>query len=215
MDNPAAVLIKFIETKHRPFPKAYKDSKARESRQREQEEQVTRQQAEDFYFDFYSESFRAFQRIEFQAIRENNLEAFTVFEKWLDKNHGRGLRMLDGEATREKIAIGTNNVPCVVYQSMSGLFGKYYGTAGALSVKDTAEVDYNAIIVSPNPVKNTFSIASLYPFDEITLYDMTGKKIYYQDGNNTTISVESLKTGMYLVRVKTSKGLFTCKINKE
>ena len=94
MDNPAAVLIKFIETKHRPFPKAYKDSKARESRQREQEEQVTRQQAEDFYFDFYSESFRAFQRIEFQAIRENNLEAFTVFEKWLDKNHGRGLRIL-------------------------------------------------------------------------------------------------------------------------
>ncbi|WP_309641441.1 T9SS type A sorting domain-containing protein [Flavobacterium sp.] len=120
-----------------------------------------------------------------------------------------------GEATREKISIGTNNVPCIVYQSMSGLFGKYYGTADALTVNDNADADYSAIIVSPNPVKNTFSISSLYAVDEITLYDMTGKNIYHQNGNNTTINIESLKTGLYLVRIKTSKGLFTCKISKE
>lgn len=120
-----------------------------------------------------------------------------------------------GEATREKISIGTNNVPCIVYQSMNGLFGKYYGTENALSVKENSTRAYPSILVSPNPVKNTFTITSDYAVDEIILYDMTGKIVYHQNGNNNSITVESLQKGLYLVKVKTREGLFTSKISKE
>lgn len=120
-----------------------------------------------------------------------------------------------GEATREKISIGNNNVPCIVYQSMSGLFGKYYGTDNALAVNDNVSPNYPAIIVSPNPVKNTFTVSSIYSVDEITLYDTTGKNIYHQDGNNNIVNIESLQKGLYILQIKTSKGLFTSKISKD
>lgn len=105
MDNPAAVLISFIEKKRRPLPKAYKEAKAREARQKEQEEEAQRRLAEDCYFDYFRATFRKFQREEFQRLQENNTEAFGTFEKWLEKNHGRGLRMVSEEETREKITL--------------------------------------------------------------------------------------------------------------
>lgn len=120
-----------------------------------------------------------------------------------------------GEATRQKISIGSNNVPCIVYQSMCGLFGKYYGSENALTVNDPLTTNTTAIIVSPNPVKNSFSIATHYIVDEITLYDSTGKKIYTQKGNTNAITIESFQKGLYIVKVSTSEGLFTTKISKE
>jgi hypothetical protein len=105
MDNPAAVLISFIEKKRRPLPKGYSDAKKREAQQKEQEQAEQRRFADDCYFDFFAPQFRVFLREEFARLQANNAEAFKTFATWLEKNHGRGLRMVDGEETREKITL--------------------------------------------------------------------------------------------------------------
>jgi len=105
MENPAAVLIRFIEKKHRPLPKGYSDAKKFEAKQKEQELESQRRFAEDCYFDFFAPQFREFQREEFARLQGENEEAFATFAKWLEKNHGRGLRMVTEEETREKITL--------------------------------------------------------------------------------------------------------------
>jgi post-segregation antitoxin (ccd killing protein) len=105
MENPAAVLISFIEKKRRPLPKGYSEAKEREARQREQEQEAQRRFAEDCYVDFFAPQFREFQREEFAQLQAENAEAFATFAKWLEKNHGRGLRMVSEEETREKITL--------------------------------------------------------------------------------------------------------------
>ena len=105
MDNPAAVLIRFIEKKHRPLPKGFKEAKEREARQKEQELESKRRFAEDCYFEFFAPQFREFLREEFEQLQAENAEAFAAFATWLEKNHGRGLRMVQEEETREKITL--------------------------------------------------------------------------------------------------------------
>ena len=105
MGNPAAVLISFIEKKRRPLPKGYREAKEHEARQRGQEQEAQRQFAETTYFDYFAPQYRAYQRDELQAIKEKHSAAFATFEKWLEKNHGRGLRMVNEEATREKLTL--------------------------------------------------------------------------------------------------------------
>lgn len=105
MENPAAVLISFIEKKRRPLPKGYNDAKKREAQQKQQELEAQRRFAEDCYFEFFAPQFRDFLREEFEQLQAENAEAFASFAKWLEKNHGRGLRMVNEEATREKITL--------------------------------------------------------------------------------------------------------------
>jgi hypothetical protein len=105
MDNPAAVLISFIEKKRRPLPKGYSDAKKFEAKQKEQELEAQRRFAEDCYFDFFAPQFRAFLREEFTQLQAENAEAFNTFAMWLEKNHGRGLRMVSEEETRERITL--------------------------------------------------------------------------------------------------------------
>jgi hypothetical protein len=119
-----------------------------------------------------------------------------------------------GEAAREKISIGPNNVPCIVYQSMSGLFGKYYGIEDALAVQNNV-VRAAGISISPNPVKDVFTLTSLYEVEEIAVYDIMGKKVWHQEGDSKVVNIESLQSGLYVVKVRTSGGVFGCKVEKE
>ena len=104
MNNPAAILISFIERQRRPLPKEYLAAKEREAKQREQEIARQQQIAEDFYFEFFRPKFREFQREEFHTLQTANAEAFTTFATWLKKNHGRGLDMVS-EEMQEKITL--------------------------------------------------------------------------------------------------------------
>lgn len=105
MDNPPAVLIRFIETKRRPLPKGYKEAKERDEKRKQAELAQQRQRAEDDYFKFFEPAFRAFQQRELDAIQGKKPKAFALFKEWLDKNHARGLRMVKSEKRREEITI--------------------------------------------------------------------------------------------------------------
>lgn len=105
MDNPPAVLIRFIESKRRPLPKGYKEGRERDEKRKHQEDHEAIARAEDDYFKFFEPDFRAFQQMELQKIESKKPKAFSLFKQWLDKNHARGLRMVTSEKRRDEITI--------------------------------------------------------------------------------------------------------------
>jgi len=105
MDNPPAVLIRFIETKRRPLPKGYKEGKEREEKQKQHESQEAKLRAEEDYFRFFESEFRAFQRKELAKIEKKKASAFLFFKEWLDKTHAKGLRMVTNEKRRDEITM--------------------------------------------------------------------------------------------------------------
>lgn len=103
MENPPAVLIRFIETKRRPLPKGYKEAVAHEERQKKHEEAQAQERAEELYFRFFEPQFREYQRVELETIRQTTPEAYAAFESWLNKNHAKSLRMVTNEKRRGEL----------------------------------------------------------------------------------------------------------------
>ena len=106
MENPPAVLIRFIETKRRPLPKGYKDAIAHEESQKKREEEQRRELAEETYFQFFEPPYRAHQLSELKAIQEAAPEAYAAFESWLNQNHARKLRMVTSDQRRQELTTG-------------------------------------------------------------------------------------------------------------
>lgn len=103
MENPPAVLIRFIETKRRPLPKGYKDAVAHEERRKKHEEEQARERAEEIYFRFFEPSYREHQRGELETVQQTAPEAYAAFESWLNKNHTKKLRMITSEKRRDEL----------------------------------------------------------------------------------------------------------------
>ena len=105
MDNPPAVLIRFIESKRRPLPKEYTDAKKREESHKRQEEFQNLQRAREVYFHFFEDAFRDFQGTELQRVQQATPKAYALFQEWIDINHSKGLRLVSSERRREEIRI--------------------------------------------------------------------------------------------------------------
>lgn len=105
MENPAAVLISFIEKKRRPLPKGYKDAKTREAQQKEQEQQQERAAAEESYVEYFLPKYRAWQREELQTVQKENLPCFSAFQKWFEKDYGRTLQYIESPTRREAFTL--------------------------------------------------------------------------------------------------------------
>jgi hypothetical protein len=103
MENPPAVLASFIEKKRRPLPKGYKEALEHKERNRQYEQEQRRAVAEESYFRFFEPQFRAFQKAELERIEESQAEAFKEFKTWFDKNHAKGLRLIESETRREEV----------------------------------------------------------------------------------------------------------------
>ena len=75
----------------------------------------------------------------------------------------------------------------------------------------------NKINIYPNPVKNYLNIIPYInqTISSIKIYDVQGKMVLNENGNVNQLDVSSLASGLFFVKVKTSKGIFTQKIIKE
>ncbi|MES2558296.1 MAG: DUF4465 domain-containing protein [Bacteroidota bacterium] len=73
-----------------------------------------------------------------------------------------------------------------------------------------------AVSMYPNPAQHSINIET-NERAKVTIMDLNGRTLLESDveANNTTVSIESLKTGMYLVRVETSEGVATKKLLKQ
>jgi len=71
------------------------------------------------------------------------------------------------------------------------------------------------IITSLNPVKNTLQVTGNYANAKMQLFSSDGCEVYrtIKATNQKSINISSLKNGVYLLRIESSKGIVTKKIN--
>ncbi len=91
----------------------------------------------------------------------------------------------------------------------------YYYSDSTMNLKDLSDSDF--VTVYPNPVKNTLNITlSTYTAANTSLYDITGRVVLQQklQALNTSLNLETLNSGVYLLKVVTDQGFATKRITK-
>jgi hypothetical protein len=69
--------------------------------------------------------------------------------------------------------------------------------------------------VYPNPVMNLLNISTEAIIEEIIMIDQNGKVVKTQKGNSKSIDLQSLSTGHYVARIRTTNGVTPVKIVKK
>lgn len=85
-----------------------------------------------------------------------------------------------------------------------------------LGVSDIAS--QKAVSILPNPVKNQFKIEGKLNIENVTVYDASGKLIRQYDADSVSkniYDVSKLKTGTYVITIKTDKETISKKLIKE
>lgn len=74
-----------------------------------------------------------------------------------------------------------------------------------------------AVRLYPNPAEEEVFIVSSGPFKEICLFDLSGKMVLNPNISSMPVRIDlsGLKTGIYVVRVITDKGIHRAKLVKE
>lgn len=72
-----------------------------------------------------------------------------------------------------------------------------------MSALSMDEFNQNVINIYPNPVQNILNVSleNNSEIQKIVIYDITGKQLKLHEGNTTSISVEDLKPGCYLLEI--------------
>lgn len=99
-------------------------------------------------------------------------------------------------------------------ENMNGGFILAVQDTTTLSVNDIQNNE-NQVLLYPNPAKDVLTVSTKTALNEITLYDISGKQVLNKNNltsNSETISLNKLSGGMYLVTIKTEKGIQTKKL---
>ncbi len=89
-------------------------------------------------------------------------------------------------------------------------------TCSALAVNDVT--NSKDISLSPNPVKNQFTLKGIAKIAAVEIYDVSGKLVKQFDGESlskNTFDVSKLKTGNYVVKIKTANDSFSKNLIKQ
>lgn len=81
------------------------ETREREVRLKEHEEEQARQRAEEMYFQFFKPNFRAYQKAELDHVEKNLPDAFKIFMTWFEERHKKTFRLIKNESRREEIRI--------------------------------------------------------------------------------------------------------------
>lgn len=76
------------------------------------------------------------------------------------------------------------------------------------------ELAASAVVVYPNPVKESMNVSSSFKIEQVTISNMVGQTVYTQTASSNLVTVNglNLKAGVYTVKVKTAEGVATKKI---
>jgi hypothetical protein len=89
------------------------------------------------------------------------------------------------------------------------------GVENTLSTPTHNTINYQ---VFPNPFTSSIQINCSEPMQELGVYDMVGKKIGHLTSDNKstqTIDLSTLNTGVYILKIKTQKGIISHKLIKQ
>ena len=106
--------------------------------------------------------------------------------------------------------VGSNSYICIVHPAMAGVIT----VEEVLGVQDKFERNVKFV---PNPAKNELIIGSLFSLDTYEIYNMSGKKVSWGngDGTFTSLNVSHLPAGVYFVKVTSDDLQATIKLIKE
>jgi hypothetical protein len=84
----------------------------------------------------------------------------------------------------------------------------------SVSVKEDKELKDIAINIYPNPASGLIFINSTSKIENIVIFDYTGKLLSSQIPNSKTyqINVSQFKTGLYIVKIETGKGILSKRV---
>jgi len=99
-----------------------------------------------------------------------------------------------------------------VYDWGDSFPSEFKWTTGIVGVDEIFED--NSISIFPNPASTQLNIQSEVNIEQITLINLVGQAIFEEQANSTkiTLSTSELETGIYFVKVKTTKGVVNKRI---
>jgi len=138
---------------------------------------------------------------------------------------------IDANETRTFTFSGELNLPLknyyigVYYQNASNSWialtpSNYYRTTFTLVDSPTALENISAnnnLMIYPNPVANELTISTANQIHKLSITDVLGRQVYEwnnEKSDKINIDVSHLKTGNYILKVKTNNGLQVTKFNK-
>lgn len=72
--------------------------------------------------------------------------------------------------------------------------------------------------VFPNPTRNAFVVHSVFPFNQIEVFNLEGKSVAGKEieeaTNKTSMDIANLSSGMYIVRIRGAEGTKTFRLQK-
>ncbi|TPV33282.1 T9SS type A sorting domain-containing protein [Paucihalobacter ruber] len=96
----------------------------------------------------------------------------------------------------------------------SEVISQFFEDPTTLSNNDFNNLE-NEILIYPNPVKDFIVVKSTYNLDKIELFNLKGKVIMSYDQPLTSISLESLESGIYLLKIHAENRKIIKKIAKQ
>ncbi|WP_299188993.1 cellulase family glycosylhydrolase [uncultured Aquimarina sp.] len=100
----------------------------------------------------------------------------------------------------------------------SGIFIRNHllARAATLSVDDFT-INNEKLSLSQNPVNDILSITSNTIIDDLTIYDMNGRSVFYKDlnKNNPQVNINALNSGNYILKVSSNSNTTTTKFVKQ
>ena len=59
----------------------------------------------------------------------------------------------------------------------------------------------------PNPTKETLHINSSKVINSLSIYNLLGKKVFHKKGNNTSLNISELSSGVYILKIQLETGI--------
>ncbi|RMB57137.1 T9SS C-terminal target domain-containing protein [Dokdonia sinensis] len=109
----------------------------------------------------------------------------------------------DASGNGDQIFVDATLIEGITGGNLPSTSGTVVTTLGANSIKESNDViEYDEIIVYPNPVQNTFELKGLTEEDfiQISVYDMKGSLVKTFNDYDQSYDISTLQAGVYIVR---------------
>ncbi|MBI9036509.1 MAG: T9SS type A sorting domain-containing protein [Bacteroidales bacterium] len=98
-----------------------------------------------------------------------------------------------------------------VYDSyVSDVYPENDGEFSVVNISKNNSIKDDAIIIYPNPAIDFVNIVSQQEIKDITVFNFVGQAVYH--GENKIINTSNFKQGIYFVKIKTIRGIYTKKL---
>jgi YVTN family beta-propeller protein len=133
--------------------------------------------------------------------------------------------VIDGATNQVITTIPVGSAPCAfAWNSIENrTYVANYGSSTISVIRDVTGIEEYFLPdvkpftseIYPNPAKSFFVIRSPLPVKEIEIFDVSGKlikEIAFSSAKEPKISLKGIKTGVYLLKIKTENKEFTQKL---